>query len=62
MLRHDDAIVLRECHGWRSSDERLHSECIEGGRKREEMRNRKRFGIEIRIMTLKAKKTSRSWI
>ena len=62
MLRHDDAIVLCECDGRRSSDEGLHSECDEGGRKGKEVRNRKRFGIETRILILKAKKTSRSWI
>ena len=62
MLRHDDAIVLCECDGWRSSNEGLHSECNEGGGKRKEVRNRKRFGIEIRILISKAKKTSRSWI
>ena len=62
MLRDDDAIVLCECDGGRSSDGGLHTERVEGTKKGEEVRHRRRFEIGIRILISKAKKTSRSWI
>lgn len=62
MLCNNDAVVLCECYGGRTSDERLHSKCNEGKRKWNDVRDRKQSEIGILISISKAKRTSISWI